>query len=72
MKIIAIHPAGSHHAPSIKHSCGEPEQENDDPNNYKLRHKAPCFSSGDTPHLPWMEVQCAKPDIGKSAYSGMR
>jgi len=56
MKIIAIHPAGFHHAPSIKHSCGEPQQENDDPNNYKQRRKAPCFSSGDTPHLPWVEV----------------
>ena len=43
MKIIAIHPAGSHHARSIKHSCGEPEQENDDPNNYKQRHKAPLL-----------------------------
>jgi hypothetical protein len=40
MKIIAIHPAGSHHASSIKQSCGEQQQENDDPDNYKQRRKA--------------------------------
>jgi hypothetical protein len=56
MKIIVIHPAGSHDAPSIKNSRGESQCENDDSNNYKQRRKTPCFSSGDTPHLPWVKV----------------
>ena len=56
MKLIGIRPAKSHHDPSNNHSCCEPQQENDDPNSYQQRLKAPCFSSMDTLHLSWVEV----------------